>query len=145
MISNQDRASILVRALETSVRGRDTALAASYTDDVRAWTPGWSASSRDELMSQYERLDDAFSIVELEVVPLEVSGDFACAEWTLMMDHTGALPVADDVTLEPTGIRVTVHGITVAEFRGEQICALRQYWDELSLFEQLGLLTQPRR
>jgi hypothetical protein len=32
--------------------------------------------------------------------------------------------------------------VTVAEFRGDRICSLRQYWDELSLFEQLGLLPE---
>jgi hypothetical protein len=35
---------------------------------------------------------------------------------------------------------VTFHGITVAEFLGDRICSLRQYWDELSVFDQLGLL-----
>jgi hypothetical protein len=27
-----------------------------------------------------------------------------------------------------------------AEFRGDRICSLRQYWDELTVFDQLGLL-----
>jgi hypothetical protein len=42
--------------------------------------------------------------------------------------------------VDSTGVRVTLHGITVAELRGDRICALRQYWDELSVFDQLGLL-----
>ena len=37
-------------------------------------------------------------------------------------------------------MRIALHGVTVAEFRGDRICALRQYWDELSVFDQLGLL-----
>jgi hypothetical protein len=37
-------------------------------------------------------------------------------------------------------MRVTLYGITVAEFRDDRISSLRQYWDELSLFDQLGLL-----
>jgi len=39
---------------------------------------------------------------------------------------------------------VTLHGITVAEFRSDRICSLRQYWDELDVFDQLGLLHADR-
>jgi uncharacterized Zn-binding protein involved in type VI secretion len=56
------------------------------------------------------------------------------------MTHTGPIEVADGQIVEPTGVRVTLNGITVAEFGGEHICSLRQYWDELSVFDQLGLL-----
>ena len=48
--------------------------------------------------------------------------------------------MAGDASIEPTGERVTIHGVTVAEFRDERICSIRQYWDELSLFEQLGVV-----
>jgi ketosteroid isomerase-like protein len=56
------------------------------------------------------------------------------------MTHTGQIEVADGKVVDRTGVRVTLHGITVAELRGDRICALRQYWDELSVFDQLGLL-----
>ena len=49
--------------------------------------------------------------------------------------------LADDTNIEPSGIRVTLHGVTVAEFVGERICSLRQYWDEHAVLEQLGVLT----
>ena len=32
--------------------------------------------------------------------------------------------------------------MTVAEFRGNRICSLRQYFDRLSVLEQLGLLSE---
>ena len=81
-----------------------------------------------------------FSDVELEVVPLDVGGEFACVEWTVTMTHTGPLEVADAMTIDPTGLPVVLHGVTVAEFRDDRICGLRQYWDELSVFDQLGLV-----
>jgi hypothetical protein len=55
------------------------------------------------------------------------------------MTHSGALEIKDAAVVEPTGLRITVNGATIAEFRGDRICSLRQYWDELSVFEQLGL------
>jgi SnoaL-like polyketide cyclase len=76
------------------------------------------------------------------VSPLDVGGDHACAEWTVTMTHTGTLTLADGLVVEPTGIRVTLHGATVAEFEGDRICSLRQYWDEFGVLEQLGVLAR---
>jgi ketosteroid isomerase-like protein len=56
------------------------------------------------------------------------------------MTHTGDLALSEQGVVEPTGLQITVNGVTVAEFQGEQICSVRQYWDELTVFEQLGLL-----
>ena len=143
MTSNATRADVLTRALRAAVAGDIRPIADVFTDDVKAWTPALVAASRDELFAAYERRDGAFSELDVDVVPLDVNGAYACAEWTVTMTHTGPLDVAVDHTVEPTGVRVTVHGVTVAEFRGEQICALRQYWDEFSVLEQLGVLREP--
>ena len=139
MTSAAARAVTLVRALRARIDDDHTA-ADLYTEDVRAWTPAVSTSSLSELMSEFERRDDAFSDFQLETSPLETGGDYACVEWSVTMIHTGPLPVADGKVVDPTGMRVTLHGTTVAEFRGDRICSLRQYWDELSMFDQLGLL-----
>jgi ketosteroid isomerase-like protein len=138
--SNAARATALTRALRAGLEGDDRVLRELYTDDVTAWTPALSASSLDELAAELERRDGAFSDIELEVVPLDVGGDYACAEWSVAMTHTGPLALAGGELLEPTGTRVTVNGATVAEFRGDRICSLRQYWDELAVFEQIGLM-----
>jgi ketosteroid isomerase-like protein len=131
----------LTRALRAGLEGDGPALRDLYTDDVRAWTPALSASSLDELTADFEQRDAAFSDVELEVAPLDVGGDYACAEWSVAMTHTGPLLLAGGEVVEPTGTRVTVNGATVAEFRGDRICSLRQYWDELAVFDQLGLVS----
>lgn len=140
MTPDATRAAILVRALRAGIAHDRDAAGDVYTEDVRAWTPAMSTASRSELMDEFERRDDAFSDVELEVSPLEVGGEFACVEWSVSMTHAGQIELADRRVVDPTGVRVTLHGITVAEFRGNRICSLRQYWDELSLYEQLGLL-----
>ena len=82
----------------------------------------------------------AFTDVELDVAPLDVGGDYACVEWTVQMTHSGTTVLADDMTIEPSGIRVTLHGVTIAEFLGDRICSVRQYWDEHTVLEQLGVL-----
>jgi len=137
MMTNAARATTQVRALRAGIERDRQALGSLFTDDVRAWTPALSTSSLNELIAELDRRDDAFSDMDLEVLPLDVGGDHACAEWTVGMTHTGKITLSGDETIEPSGIRVTLHGITVAEFQGDRICSLRQYWDEFALFEQL--------
>jgi ketosteroid isomerase-like protein len=140
MTSNADRATTLTRALVAGVEGDRDTIEALYTEDVTAWTPAFSVSSLAGLLDEFERRDDAFSDIEVAVTPLDVGGDYACAEWRVTMTHTGDLVLRDGAVLEPTGVRVTLNGVTVAEFRDGRICSFRQYWDELSIFDQLGLL-----
>jgi ketosteroid isomerase-like protein len=127
MTTNAQRAQILERALRARVEGDRHTAERLYTDDVTAWTPAFSTSSRAELLAEFDRTDDAFSDVSVDISPLDVGGDFACAEWTVTM-----------AALDPDGGRATVHGITIAEFQGDRICSLRQYWDELAVAELLG-------
>ena len=78
----------------------------------------------------------------MDVAPLDVAGAYACVEWTVEMTHSGTTVLGDDVNIEASGIRVTVHGVTIAEFLGERICSVRQYWDDHTVLEQLGVLTR---
>ncbi len=140
MTTNATRAATLVRALHAGVDRDRSVILDVYTDDVRAWTPASSTSSLNDLLEQLDRRDDAFSEIHLEVAPLDVGGEYACAEWIVAMTHTGPLVVAGGMSVDPTGVRVTLHGVTIAEFRGDRICSLRQYWDEFAVFDELGLL-----
>jgi ketosteroid isomerase-like protein len=138
MTSNEARAAALVRALRAGIERDREALRALLTDDVRAWTPTLSTSSLSELLDELDRRDDAFSDFELDAAPLDVGGDYACVEWTVEMTHTGRISLDGERSIEPSGMRVTAHGVTVAEFQGDRICSVRQYWDEFGLLEQLG-------
>ena len=139
MTSNEDRATTLVRALRAGIERDRRALEEVYTDDVRAWSPALSIGSLAELINELDRRDEAFSNIELEVAPLDVGSDYACVEWSVAMTHTGTIALAGETSIEPTGLHITLHGVTVAEFRGERICSLRQYWDEFEVLEQLGV------
>ena len=138
MTSNKARATTLVRALRAGLeRDRET-LRGLLTDDVCAWTPNLATSSLSELLDELDHRDEAFSDFTLDAVPLDVAGDYACVEWTVEMTHTGTITLDADRSIEPSGTRVTAHGVTVAEFHDDRICSVRQYWDEFGLLEQLG-------
>jgi ketosteroid isomerase-like protein len=138
---NAARATTLVRALQAALAGDIATVRELCTDDVKAWAPAMSVGSLGELVAEIERRDEAFSDVDLDVAPLDVGGDYACAEWSLAMTHSGRLILADGMAIEPTGVRIVLHGATVAEFREQRICSVRQYWDEFAVLEQLGVLS----
>ena len=139
MTTNEARASALVRALRAGLAGDRRSVEDLCTDDVRVWAPALNASSRAELLEALERRDRAFSDIDLTTTPLDVGGDFACVEWTVRMTHSGTIELGDGTNVAATGERVVVNGATIAEFDGERICSLRQYWDEFAVLEQLGV------
>lgn len=141
MVSQAERTAVLVRGIEASVAGDSSVIADLYTTDVTAWSPSMSVSSAAELAGEFEDRAGAFTDIELEVVPLDVGGEQACAEWVATVTHSGPLAVDDDVVVQPTGVRYSLHGVTVAEFAGDRIRSFRQYWDEAEVLAQIGLLT----
>ena len=95
MTSNEARAETLVRALRAGIEHDREALQALFTDDVRAWTPALTTSSLSELIDALDRRDDSFSEMALDVIPLDVGGDYACVEWTVDMTHSGTISLGD--------------------------------------------------
>ena len=142
MGSNADRATVLVQAIEASVAGDSNMIGDLYTKDVHAWSPALTVSSAAQLAVEFEDREDAFSDIELEMSPLPVGGDQACVEWIATATHSGPLVVDDDAVIEATGRRITLRGVTVADFDGERIRAFRQYWDEVGLLVELDLLPE---
>jgi ketosteroid isomerase-like protein len=129
----------LRRAVEVSVTGDPDGLAELYTDDVRGSSPTLTVSSLAELTAELAGRRGAFS--ELEVAAeVGVSDDRGYAEWVVCGCHTGPLVVDEAIVVPPGGNRVTIRGVTVAEFTGDKISSFRQYWDELALLEGLGLI-----
>jgi ketosteroid isomerase-like protein len=128
-----------MRAMAACVDGEVTALTELFSDDVVVWSPAFSGQGVPELVAGLTAIREAFSHPDVQLTPLEVGGDFACVEWCISLLHTGRVVLSDDWVIEATGLPVVVHGVTVAEFEGERICALRQYWNEFTLLEQLGM------
>jgi ketosteroid isomerase-like protein len=127
--SNAQRADALVRVLRAAIANDAETIRALCVTDVRVWTPARTAASVDEVVKALAERDGVFSDIELETTPLDVAGDHACVEWIANM-------------AEPTGVAVALHGVAIAEFDGERIASVRQYWDHAELFDQLGLVDQ---
>lgn len=102
-------------------------------------SPELHVSSREELPAALDQRDEAFDDVDIDVIPLDVGGAQACAEWTVSMTHAGPIELADGTIVEPTGSHIELHGVSVAEFVDDRIASLRQYWDPRHLLDQLGV------
>jgi ketosteroid isomerase-like protein len=139
-LTGADRGARLVRAVEATVSGDSSAVSELFTEDVDAWSPVVHVTSREALAVELEDMDDAFSELECHVRLVAVEQGHGCAEWVASAIHSGPYPVDERTVLEPTGRRVTLRGVSVAEFEGDRIRAFRLYWDEVDLVEGLGLL-----
>jgi ketosteroid isomerase-like protein len=113
-----------------------------YTDDVAGWSPTATATSRDDLVADLRDRKGAFSDVDLALDAVDEVGDKVIAEWRIAATHTGAIELNDEVRLEPTGRRVELRGVLIAEFDGDRIKRFRQYWDEVALLDGLGLMPE---
>jgi predicted ester cyclase len=131
------RSTVFVKALQTVVGVGDDDPITLFTDDVQGWSPVLNTSSLPELIEALQDRDDALSNVTIEVRGLNMGGTKAMAEWRLDADHTGPLVLDDDLTVPATGRHIHLGGATFAEFRGDKIRALRSYFDEMALMEQI--------
>ncbi len=129
--------TVLIQALEAAVTGDESKLGETFTEDVVAWSPNLAVSSLAELVEEFGDRHDVLSNIVISFDAVYIVGDNTIAEWRLGADHTGPLVVGDEFTIDPSGRRIVLAGATFAEFRGDQICAFRNYFDDAALLEQL--------
>jgi ketosteroid isomerase-like protein len=131
--------TVLIQALEAAVTGDASLLDQTFTEDVVAWSPNLAVSSREELAEEFDDRHDVLSNIVISFDAVYIVGDHAIAEWRVGADHTGPLVIEEELHIEPSGRRIVLAGATFAEFRGDQICAFRNYFDDAALLEQLLL------
>ena len=135
---SESRKDVLLKALEAEVGEESVDLGTLFTDDVVGWSPYATVSGLAALAELSLLREVAFSNVVIGLRGLDEVGNKAFAEWLIEADHTGPLVLSEDVVVEPTGRRVKLAGVTVADFRDGKIRSYRTYFDDLSLIEQLA-------
>jgi hypothetical protein len=132
------RLATLVMALELGAAGDAGLVNELYTEDVIGWSPTVGISSREELKEDYSRRAGAFSEVGILIDPIDVVEDRGYAEWVMSATHVGPFAVDACTTMDPTGRRITLRGVTIARFDGMLIRSFHQYWDNYALLVGLG-------
>ena len=138
MVNRKERTDRVLRAIEATISGDTSGVAQLFTADVVAWTPTFSVSSRVELAVELEDQEDGFSQVEVHPGPFVVEGNQICTEWVATAQHTDPRAPAGGWAPDGPERRVRLRGATVAEFAGDEICAMRHYWDEGERRAELG-------
>ncbi len=85
--------------------------------------------------SAVEAYTKAFPDLHVEIEQEIASGTSVVVRWKSTGTHTG-----DFGGISATGRKVTTHGCTVQEIRDGQIVRSVNYWDNLSMMQQLGVL-----
>jgi ketosteroid isomerase-like protein len=138
-MNDQARAQRLTEVIAAAIRGDASKVADWFTLDVVGSGPVIRVKSRAELDSDIRERAATFTDLEIAFSPLDVAGPQACVEWVASAVHTGPL-VLDErraAVVVPTGRRVRMRAVTVAEFEGDQISSFRSYWDDLPALSDL--------
>ena len=134
------RGAVLRRAITTCVTPDDGALATLgelFADDATVWSPNMLAVGLADLAWNLDSREDAFSDVTIEFDALDVFGNRGLAEFRVVAKFTGPFVIDEGVVVEPNGRDVLLGAAAVADFEGEKISALRAYFDDASLLEQM--------
>jgi limonene-1,2-epoxide hydrolase len=137
MPSTDKRQDTLVKAIGAFLTGDVGVCEDVFTRDVVWSSPFMTTSSRDELETRLSSRADALTDIELSIVHLVADADVAVAEWTVAANHARPFVVPGDTRLDPGGERMVLGGVTVANFQGTRISAIRHYFDKVTLLEQL--------
>jgi len=133
-------ASVLSRAVSATVGSAPVVYEELFERDVRVWSPGTSVSGRERLVEELETRDPLFDEQHVDIRSLDVVGDRGYAEWMATARQVAPIVLDGETSIDVAGSPLTIRGITVADFRGNRIVAMRQYWDEAELLSGMGLL-----
>ena len=134
------RGAILRRAIETCIQPDDgaiTKLGELFHDDVTVWSPNLLAIGLADLAENLAFREMAFSDVDIQIDALHVFADKGFAEFRVTATFSGPFVIGKEVAIEPNGQKILLGAAAIADFEGGKIKALRAYFDDATLLEQM--------
>ncbi|HEY5186913.1 MAG TPA: nuclear transport factor 2 family protein [Actinomycetes bacterium] len=138
-MAQSTRSDVLRRALEACLVGDVDALPELFTDDASVWSPNMLATSLGELAEAVGDRDGSLSDVNLQIDALDVVGNKGFVEYRVSAVFSGPFVLDEDRAIEPNGQTILIGAALVADFDGDKIAALRNYFDDSTLMEQMLL------
>src|SRR3974377_677436 len=139
-MTGTSRGAILRRAIETCIRPDDDAIAKLgelFRDDVTVWSPTLPAGGLADLTEHLEFREMAFSDVDIQIDALDVFAGKGFAEFRVAATFSGPFVIGKEAAIEPSGQRLLLGAAAIADFEGGKIKALRAYFDDTTLLEQM--------
>ena len=139
-MAEHPRGVVLRRAIETFISPDDdaiTKLGDLFTADATAWSPNMLAVGLADLAENLAFRESAFSDVNIQIDSLDIFGSRGLAEFRVAATFSGPFVIDEAAVIEPNGQRLLLGAAVVADFEGDKIKALRGYFDDASLLEQM--------
>ena len=139
-MTGTSRGAILRRAIETCIQPDDDAIAKLgelFHDEVTVWSPNLLAVGLADLAKNLEFRENAFSDVDIQIDALDIFANKGLAEFRVAATFSGPFVIDEEVVIEPNGRRLLLGAAAIAEFEGGKIKALRGYFDDATLLEQM--------
>ena len=139
-MTGTSRGAILRRAIETCIQPDDDAIAKLgelFHDEVTVWSPNLLAVGLADLAKNLEFRENAFSDVDIQIDGLDVFANKGFAEFRVTATFSGPFVIEKEVVIEPNGQKLLLGAAAIADFEGGKIKALRAYFDDATLLEQM--------
>ena len=139
-MTGTSRHAILRRAIETCVQPDDDAIAKLselFHDDVTVWSPNLLAVGLADLAENLAFREKAFSDVDIQIDALDIFANKGFAEFRVAATFSGPFVIGKETAIEPNGQRLLLGAAVIADFEGGKIKALRAYFDDTTLLEQM--------
>lgn len=134
------RVATLRRAIEIFISPTDESIAnldQLVMDDVTVWTPNMLAVGLSDLQVNLAFRESAFSDVDIQFDTLDVFGSRGLAEFRVGGIFSGPFVITEAVVIEPNRHKLLLGAAAVADFEQMKIKAVRAYFDDSSLLEQM--------
>ena len=139
-MAENTKSAVLRRAIEICIRPDEPALAGLstvFTEDASVWSPNLLAVGIADIAASLEQREDTFSDVEIEFDTLTTTGALGIAEFRVLATFSGPFALDDEVVVPPNGQRLLLGAAAIADFDGDRIKAIRAYFDDATLLEQM--------
>jgi ketosteroid isomerase-like protein len=139
-MTGTSRGAILRRAIETCIQPDDDAIAKLdelFSDDVTVWSPNLFVVGLADLAENLAFRENAFSDVDIQINALDVFANKGFAEFRVTATFSGPFVIGEETVIEPNGQEILLGAAAIADFEAGKIKALRAYFDDATLLEQM--------
>jgi steroid delta-isomerase-like uncharacterized protein len=115
-------------------------VASFYASDAVHIDTDGRHEGREAIGAYLERADRPFSDISMETLQLIEEGPLLALEWVWRAMNTGPLHTPDGAEIPATHKAVELPGMSVLTVRDGKITSQRDYYDNVSVMGQLGLM-----
>lgn len=113
-------------------RGRRDAIAELLSPNVLLHDAGVDSVGIEPFLLFFDRMQDTFSDIHVDTEDIVAEHDKAAIRWICRAKHTGY-----GFSIPPTGVEVSMTGISIIQVEDGKVIEAWQNWDMLGMMEQI--------